>query len=390
MSQAFTTSTGERRVAAIAAQCVMCGLCLPHCPSYAVTRNEAESPRGRLALMARIAEGEINSGSHPTLDSCLACGRCELVCPPKVPFIEALTLTRTANASVREHWTGKLARQWLRRPALLRLLMRNAVAVRAFLPASLRRRANLDGLAPIFNARAMPPLPTGTRNMIGSPTLILAGCAAQTLERGAVEAITIIATASGTEPMFDNARCCGALGRHLGHPTLACAPIVDDIDCAVAINSGCTAHWRQQLAPHEVLGVVAWLEQRLVPLSDRLTPRPLRVALHLPCTQQRLVGETDALRRLIDQLPGAIPIELPAQPGCCGAAGSYCMNQPLISQQLSSTVAEQIRALAPDVVVSTNGGCRAQLAQALFDLGASIRLLHPAELIAAYLTGSPI
>ena len=68
----------------IAAQCVMCGLCLPHCPSYVVTRIESDSPRGRLALMAKIATGEISNTQHPSLDRCLACGRCERACPPKV------------------------------------------------------------------------------------------------------------------------------------------------------------------------------------------------------------------------------------------------------------------------------------------------------------------
>jgi glycolate oxidase iron-sulfur subunit len=39
--------------------CIRCARCLPVCPTYQETLHEAQSPRGRLALLRAVEEGRL-------------------------------------------------------------------------------------------------------------------------------------------------------------------------------------------------------------------------------------------------------------------------------------------------------------------------------------------
>src|SRR4051812_9488603 len=76
--------------------CVHCGLCLPACPTYTQTLNEADSPRGRIQLMLGLADGKIEPSESAKLhlDLCLDCRACETACPSGVVYHELIEETR--------------------------------------------------------------------------------------------------------------------------------------------------------------------------------------------------------------------------------------------------------------------------------------------------------
>ncbi|MGH9188273.1 MAG: 4Fe-4S dicluster domain-containing protein, partial [Acidimicrobiales bacterium] len=68
------------------AACVSCGLCLPHCPTWRVSGEEALSPRGRIAAMRQVQwEGlAVDDGFLRAIDTCVQCRGCETACPSGV------------------------------------------------------------------------------------------------------------------------------------------------------------------------------------------------------------------------------------------------------------------------------------------------------------------
>ena len=84
--------------------CVHCGFCLPACPTYEVTSDEADSPRGRIVLMHALVRGELppeDDGLALHLDRCLGCRACESVCPSGVVFGPALEAAGLASETGR-------------------------------------------------------------------------------------------------------------------------------------------------------------------------------------------------------------------------------------------------------------------------------------------------
>src|SRR5437667_7549489 len=80
-------TTGGAIAEAALRACVHCGMCNATCPTYQLTGDELEGPRGRIYLMKAALEGETPGRlSLAHLDSCLGCRACETTCPSGVQY----------------------------------------------------------------------------------------------------------------------------------------------------------------------------------------------------------------------------------------------------------------------------------------------------------------
>src|ERR1700749_3948662 len=76
--------------------CVHCGFCLPACPTYLLCGNEMDSPRARIYMMKKAAQGEapLDQRFRLHMDNCLGCMACMTACPSGVQYNKLIEDTR--------------------------------------------------------------------------------------------------------------------------------------------------------------------------------------------------------------------------------------------------------------------------------------------------------
>ena len=390
-------------------RCVMCGLCLPHCPTYGLTRQEGDSPRGRISLMQALASGQLPADDRLTahLDGCLGCRACEAMCPSGVPFGRLMDEGRALLREMRED-RPKL-------PALARPLLRSdrigrsAAALlhayqRSGVHGTLSRaldRGRLGRALSLLPPGAAPAIPVGLHKPAGTPrgrVSLFTGCTGAAFEGGALAAARDLLLALGHEVDIPGGQdCCGALDLHAGDAKAARAHAARNLAAfgetdtpVIALNSGCRAqlHEYAQLLPGEDAGAFArrvrdlcgfLLEQDLESLT--VDSRPATVAVHLPCTLRNVLKEHDAMLTLLRRLPGTEVVELEGNAYCCGAAGTHMISHPQAADALLAPKIEAVRQLDPQAVITANIGCSLHFQAGLRQAGIDIPVVTPAEWI---------
>lgn len=370
---------------ALADRCVQCGLCLPHCPTYQLDRNEAESPRGRIALWRGLASGQLEASSvtHAHLDHCLGCRACEAVCPAGVRYGELLVAGRALQRTQRRASLRQTAIEWLAaRPRALDALTGLYGWLRPLLPSRMRvLPAPPRAITPHDTGAAAAGDPDGRR----VPVALFRGCVGRRYDAPARSALSRLLGAAGIatiEP--DNQTCCGALHAHSGDGASADRLAATNRTAFAAAGTVCgTASGCQQHLAQALAGTAAGPEDPFVMLERvaaglAFRPARRRVALHLPCTQQRLDGSVAALRALLGRVPELEVLTLP--PGCCGAAGTQMLTDAARADRFRDPLLAAVAVCGADTLLSANIGCRLHLGNA-----SPVPVVHPLEFLAEHL-----
>ncbi len=390
--------------------CVKCGLCLPHCPTYTKTQNENESPRGRIALIQAWAGGHLEASEKLVehIDNCLLCRSCERVCPAVVPYGNLIDNFRgQIKANKKFSLAGALLKEVSHNKATNRLAQSGLSfyqssglqkSVRFLKLPELLRLDNVERLLPTKSDHTPlnPSYFTEISPVKGNVGLFV-GCMGTLLDHQTVDAAIKVLTAAGFNVHLpERQTCCGALDRHDGDIEKAehlaatnCSAFADkSLDAVVTIASGCGSQMKEY-QQSEFAGKVVDISQFLIKsgrdLRDRLLPLAASVCLHTPCSLKNVMREEQGAVKLLQQIPGIKTMPLPAAIQCCGSAGSYMLDHPLMAQALLNDLLNAALEDQPEYLVSSNIGCALHISAGLRERGVVLEVLHPIALIARQL-----
>ena len=412
--------------------CVHCGFCLPHCPTYVSWGEEMDSPRGRIDLFRAVKDGrlalEANVVRH--FDRCLGCMACVTACPSGVRYDVIIEEARADIERVhRRSLADRLHRAVvfalfphpvrLRIAAFLLFLFRVTglqwlVRKTGVLRLVSRRLAQLEALSPkVAREHLAGRLPehTPARGERRLRVALLAGCVQRIFFPGVNAATVRVLAAEGCEVVVPRGQgCCGALSVHAGRDAEArrmAKDLIARLEAAevdvVAVNaSGCGSNMKDYgrlLADDPAwAGRAAALAAKVKDVTELLAalparaerhPFPARVAYHSSCHLGHAQRLQEPPRALLRAIPGLELVEVPDPDQCCGSAGVYNLFQVESSIQIGRRKAENVLSTGADLVASANPGCTLHIQRMLRDRGVSLAAAHPIEILDWSIRGTP-
>ena len=391
-------------------KCVHCGFCTATCPTFVLTGDERDSPRGRIWMIRDFLEQD--SPAEPQLqyhlDRCLTCLSCMTTCPSGVDYMHLVDIGRAElqKNQTRSGWDRFI--RWMLsqtvphagRFHLALTAARLARPFKALMPSQIKAMLSL---AP---ATSRPLDVIGSQDQQFQPqtdkpikrVMLLQGCAQRAIDPDINAATVRLLNRLGVEVIVrQKASCCGALAHHIDAETAALNTMKQTVDAwsdeleqldAIIVNtSGCGTQLKDygHLLKNEqgyadrarhiseltrdiselLYEIQIWPEQR---------SHNLKVAYHAACSLQHGQKVTEAPKALLRDA-GFTVLSAPESHLCCGSAGVYNVLQPELSQKLKARKQKALNTVQADIIAAGNLGCINQLEGTVAPICHTVQLL---------------
>jgi glycolate oxidase iron-sulfur subunit len=415
--------------------CIHCGLCLEACPTYVITGDENDGPRGRLYLMRAVGEGRLANDSpsfERHIDRCLGCRACEQVCPAGVEYGQLLEAARGElfQSGPRRGFSYGVLRLVLKHVWLHPVRLKFAFAAsRLFRDSGAAQLLRKSGLARVFSKRLEFALallessrPTTKLNAGSSEqrrrvklsgaesqtdqVFLFAGCVGAGLFSRVNEATARVVGVNGFTVRTPRAQvCCGALHAHAGdlegarelaRRNVAAFEQTDRSQSAPVITNagGCGAMLTSY--EHLLSDDAAFADRarqfsaRVRDVSQQLETVQIKPAADISAASvtydascHLLYGQHagEAPLKLLSAVCDLDFVKLEGSERCCGGAGIYNLLEPDLSLRVLEEKLGNIKATGARVLATGNPGCQMQIGAGALLSGMKLAVCHPVELL---------
>lgn len=349
--------------------CIHCGMCLPVCPTYNATLNEANSPQGRIYLINDLIKSDEQVDEKLAveyLDNCLSCFACETVCPSNVDYGGILHHAR-ADLGYSKYNKGFFA--------FIRKLFFTIFINNRFLLRILRLKLRLSSflikpLMQLFGygqqAKLIPDI-RGEYKTIHEEEIYYSkleldiphekrivnfslGCVMDAVYNDVHWDTIYVLNAFGFHVNISKSKCCGSLLSHSGEfkhgekLKKKFSKIVKEEGLPLVTNSaGCGAYLKEGLGGSSV-GVYDFIE-----VIKRAPINPLKekvfngeILYHPACHLNHRQGVSGDYEQLLRSVQGLDVFTLNQKDTCCGSAGFYNLIKSDMAQKIGEMKAKEI------------------------------------------------
>ncbi len=379
-------------------RCSQCNFCQAFCPSYMGERTENYLARHRLNMIRDVLVTRVspdNERFREILDKCLLCTSCTRDCSGMVP-VDEIIITARNELLKREKGLGAI-----RRGFMSKLLKEKGLRSVAGVAGNIAGKLGLSKNMPQISSNPFDSKYSGTVKAEGTVrgrVAYFAGCGSNFLFPEVGTAVVKVLAANGIETVIPGTlTCCGVPMISEGDIDAAADMMRRNIDELSAIDaeavvmdcSSCRMMFMKK-APKlfekddPVQEKISALCARIKEPSAYLVSKGIThrssgsmksFTMHIPCHSDRSVE-----KNLIDMMKGGAAsyhaMEYPER--CCGAGGTFYMNNEEMSGRIRKNKLEDIMATGADAVVTECPMCRYYIKSGLPDK----EVLHPMEFMA--------
>lgn len=401
-------------------ECVKCGVCQAHCPTYQVSKREGAVARGKIALAAALLDNETDHEQRlqEDISMCLMCGSCVNKCPNRVPTNEIVGAIRreiTDNQGLT--LIGRGVSALLGSKPLMKAVTKSGALLS---PMLLKEVPESSGLrlrfpAPLMKGRTVPKI--SFRNLfdripefvVGDPGRPLigffAGCSITYAYPEVGEIMVTILRRMGFSVFTPRKqKCCGIPALSSGNGRLVeelSSGNVEafgkwDVDHIItacgSCNGGIGEYYRTMATDYstftdKVVDFSVFLQDQ--GLFTRLagmpkSARPLRVTYHDPC-HLKTQGITKAPRELLKSLPNVEYVEMENADACCGLGGTFSVYHYEKSKAIGARKMSGLQESGAELVATGCPGCIMQLQDSINHAGLRVKAVHLLDLVAGAL-----